>query len=303
MTDVVTTSRATMATHARSFSWAGAFLPAHARDDAAIVYAFCRLVDDLADEAPDPETAAIDLASLRAELTGQAPQRPLVATVVPLFERRGVTLQPAIELMNGVCSDLEPVRVCNDEELLRYCYRVASTVGLMMCGVLNVTHPTALRHAVDLGVAMQLTNICRDVLEDAKNDRVYLPADRLKRAGTSTEALLSGEFDHEATAIVVLDLLDLADRYYASADQGMRYIPLRSRFAIVVASRVYRAIGVKLRNSGGDALQGRTIVGRGTKVLESAAAIARTLRLSLGQPQSHDRSLHLSLVGLPGTHL
>ena len=292
-----------MATHARSFSWAGAFLPAHARDDASIVYAFCRLVDDLADEAPDPETAATDLASLRAELIGQAPARPLVATVVPLFERRGVTLQPAIELMNGVCSDLEPVRMSNDEELLRYCYRVASTVGLMMCGVLNVTHPTALRHAVDLGVAMQLTNICRDVLEDAQNDRVYLPADRLQAAGTSTEALLAGEFNGEATAAVVLDLLQLADRYYESADQGMRYIPLRSRFAIVVASRIYRAIGVKLSRNGGNALHGRTIVGKGAKALESLAAVLRTLRLSVGQPKSHDRTLHLSLAGLPGTHL
>jgi phytoene synthase len=193
----------------------------------------------------------------------------------------------------------------DDDELLRYCYRVASTVGLMMCAVLGVREPSAFPHAVDLGVAMQLTNICRDVREDARMGRVYLPASRLEAAGLTPDDLLQDRVDREALARVVADLLHLADRYYASADAGMRWIPARARTAIVVASRVYRAIGVKLRRRGCDAWSGRTVVGGVEKVGWLAAALAASVGPTIagwGPPARHVASLHGSLAGLPGAN-
>ena len=231
-------SRATLAGKARTFHWASHLLPAATRDDAALVYAFCRLVDDTADEALDPLLAASALARLEAEMLGQEPARPLLASFREAAARLELPLASATELIAGVRSDLERVRVADDPALLLYCYRVASTVGLMMCAVLGVRRRDALPHAVDLGIAMQLTNIARDVAEDAARGRVYLPRQRLERAGVDPEALVRGSADRGAVARVVADLLDLADRYYGSADDGMRYIPWRARQAILVASRV-----------------------------------------------------------------
>ena len=176
-------SREVLATHARSFRLASVFLPAAQADDAAVVYAFCRLVDDLADEAPDAETARRNLDAVAAELDGRAPRRPLVAAFVEVAERQAIDLQVARDLMAGVLSDLGAVRVADAAEFDLYCYRVAGTVGLMMCGVMGVARAEARAPALALGEAMQATNICRDVLEDLDRDRVYLPDAFLRRPG------------------------------------------------------------------------------------------------------------------------
>ena len=302
-TDMVVASRNVLAKHSRSFSWASVFLPADRRDDASVVYAMCRLIDDVADEAEDETRAEIQLGLLREELRGQRPARPLVDQFLSVAERRNMDITYALELIEGVESDLGTVVFETDRELLRYCYRVAGTVGLMMCAVLGVDQREALPHAIDLGVAMQITNICRDVLEDAERGRVYLPAERLRDAGTSPEAVLAGDADRRAVADVVDDLLMLADEYYASADDGMRYIPAKCRLAIVVASRVYRAIGVKLRSNGSDALAGRTIVGWAGKawwVFLSLFAYTSPRVSGLGSYRKHDAALHEDLRGLPG---
>lgn len=193
--------------------------------------------------------------------------------------------------------------MADDAELVRYCYRVASTVGLMMCGVLGVRCREALPHAIDLGIAMQLTNICRDVAEDAARGRVYLPAERLRSAGIDPEDVVRGTADPERVASVVRSVLALADRYYRSADGGMRDIPWRFRPAILVASRTYRAIGVRLRRRRPTA--GRTVVPWPEKLAWSAAAVAASLRpaiLGITPRWAHDRALHQALRGLPGAN-
>jgi phytoene synthase len=172
----------------------------------------------------------------------------------------------------------------------------------MMCAVLGVRDRRGLQHAVDLGIAMQLTNICRDVKEDAAMGRVYLPADRLAAAGVEQAALVAGEADREAVAAVVAQLLELADHYYASADVGMRYIPWRPRLAIFVASRVYRAIGVRLRQRHAcDALVGRTVVPFGAKVFWTLCALAAwfaSLWPTRDQTPAHPKLLHAHLGDL-----
>lgn len=298
---VIAESRAVLAKHARSFDLAGRFLPPARLDAAAVVYAFCRAVDDAVDEAATQAEGSSALAALERELRGEAPARPLVVCFGELLDGWGVPRGVALELIAGVGSDLGAVEIAGDAELLRYCYRVAGTVGLMMCGVIGVRDASAFPHAIDLGVAMQLTNICRDVAEDAALGRVYLPAARLRARGVEPASLLAGEAPRADVAAVVLDLIALSERYYASANAGMRWIPWRSRLAILVASRVYRAIGRKLRRAGGDALAGRTIVGRLEKSGWVASALGSFAR-SLVWPvvEDHDPALHRWLADLPG---
>jgi 15-cis-phytoene synthase len=293
----VAESRAILATHARSFRWAAAFLPADRRDDAAVLYAFCRAADDAVDEAPNRDQAAAALGELAHGIDAGGP--PVASALREVSLRRGIALDAARQLVEGLSGDLEPVCIADDEALLRYCYHAAGTVGVLMSPLLGVGDPHALPHAVDLGIAMQLTNICRDVAEDAARGRVYLPRRRLERAGTSPEAILAGRAEPDRVAAVVLDLLDLADDYYRSADAGMRFISARARLAIVVASRIYRAIGWRLRRAGGDALAGRTVVPGYEKLLWVFVAIAIWLSMGLSRRhQAHRAELHRALAGL-----
>ncbi|MCA9618385.1 MAG: phytoene/squalene synthase family protein [Myxococcales bacterium] len=297
---IVAESRAVLSRHARSFRLAAAFLPAERHDDAAVVYAFCRAVDDAVDDAPDEATARAALAELEAGLDGQSATRtPITAALVALAARCDLPLDAARQLIAGVRGDLTPARVPDDDALVRYGYLVAGTVGRLMCGVLEVRDPAAEAHAIDLGVAMQITNICRDVAEDARLGRIYLPADRLAVVGITPEALLAGEAAPAAVSQVVRELLALAERYYASAEVGMRYIPRRPRLAIFVAARVYRAIGRRLlRRHGGNPLFGRCVVPPLSKLVQVIAAAGRWIQ-SLGRaPSAHDPALHAPLRGL-----
>ncbi|NJK89660.1 MAG: squalene/phytoene synthase family protein [Myxococcales bacterium] len=135
--------RHVLAVGSRSFSWAAVFLPPDRRDDAAVLYALCRTIDDLADEAPDAEHGREALDLLTAELIGEATPRPLVQLFDDVTRRRGLSKQPVLHLIEGVRSDLGPVQMEDDRDLLRYCYRVAGTVGLLMAGLLGVSDERA----------------------------------------------------------------------------------------------------------------------------------------------------------------
>lgn len=298
---VVAASRAVLAEHARTFNLAGAFLPPDRLDEAAVIYAFCRLVDDTVDEARSADVGVRELAEIEAELRQESAPRPLLAGLLEIAERRRIDLRVFEELIIGVRSDSGEVRIADDEELLRYCYRVAGTVGLMMCGAIGVESRTALPFALDLGLGMQITNICRDVAEDAERGRIYIPESRLRRVGIAPETLLEGTVDRRLLSTVVEDLLKLAERYYESADHGMSFIPARSRVAILIASRVYRAIGRRLLAHGSDPMVGRTVVPRRGKARWLSSALF-TFATRRGQERSvaHDPWLHRGLAGFPG---
>lgn len=300
--DLVAESQAVLRTRARSFRWGSFFLPEAEAIDSALVYAFCRLVDDTADEATDATLADHELGLIIEELSGSRPPRPLVAAYLDVARRRGIHDGAARELLLGCRGDCGPVVVADDDALLLYSYRVAGTVGLMMCGVLGVTDRAALPRAIDLGIAMQLTNICRDVAEDAAQGRVYLPASRLRAAGISPDDVVEGRAPAAALFEVVSSILALADRYYASAEIGMKFIPARARLAVLVAARLYRSIGVRLLATGPAAVRRRTVVGAGRKLLYAGAAGAVFLRslLSAVRREPHPKELHQPLRGMPG---
>ena len=297
-------AREVLAQHGKSFRFAGALLSDAALDDAAVVYAFCRAVDDAVDEAKDVDDARAEAAGFLAEI--DAPRRPVVRAFLEVARRRSMDTGFARELVRGVQSDADGVvRVGDDADLLRYCYRVAGTVGGLMCAVLDVRDPRALPFAVDLGIAMQLTNICRDVLEDARMNRRYLPLERLRAIDPNSMDPDGADpvIEHmvarsPAVKRVVADLLDVAERYYQSGERGLRFIPWRSRFGIFVAARVYRGIGRKLLRRGGDPLQGRVSTTKAEKIGIAAGAALRFLFLP--RSGNHDATLHQALRGLPG---
>ncbi len=282
---------------ARSFNLATALLPADLRDDIAVLYAFCRIADDLADESESAGAALSALTRMEEELRGLRPARAVVLALRAVARRHGFPLSHARALVKGVRLDLGVVRIADDTELLDYSYLVASTVGLMLSRVLGVRDRDAEPHAVALGLGMQLTNIVRDVREDAARGRVYLPRTRLAAHGTSPEALIAGTAPRDAVAAVCLEVLALADHYYARAEAGLRYIPARARFGIAVAQRVYAAIGWRIRRVGHHPLDGRMVVPPIEKVGRVAQALGVVLRLSFSSTPRDPRA-HPGIAGI-----
>jgi 15-cis-phytoene synthase len=254
--------------HARTFSLAAALLPSSIRDDAAVTYAFCRHADDIVDGIEDRAVAAARLQRLRDALEDSVGQRhtgdPMVAAFAEVMRRCAIPLRVPQELLAGMEMDLRQSRYPTLDGLLLYCYRAAGTVGLMMARVMGVSGGPALTRAVHLGIAMQLTNICRDVLEDWGRSRLYLPSELLARAGCSgLEEHLGDPFPAAAVpgvAEVVRLLLAMADRYYASADEGLLALPWHCSVAVRTAREIYAAIGEELARRGHDIRLGRVAV-------------------------------------------
>lgn len=279
--------------HARTFSAAAALLAPAARDEIAAVYTFCRTIDDLADDHADDD----GLARIADELAGRLEPGPLSNTILALAPR-GVPVDAAEHLVQGVRSDLAEVRLADPDALVRYGYLVAGTVGRLVCPLLGVHDPHAIPFAVDLGVAMQLSNIARDVGEDAGKGRVYLPAAWLAEAGLGAADVLALADDSASVDVrariaqVVSRVVDLADRYYASADAGFRYLPLRARVAVALAARRYRGIGHRVRRLGAPALTVRTVLPPWSRLGWFAAAPWIALFAPLSAEPTHDASLH-----------
>ena len=288
-----------LARNGKSFYWASLFLGSALADRAARLYQFCRFVDDLADG--DLPHRLDSLEDIRTGLSD--PQHPAVATIpeldafIDLADESNLPLNAASELLDGMLRDQLPTAVATEAELLRYCHAVAGTVGLMMCRVLNCQHHRAESFAIDLGVAMQLTNIARDVLEDATMDRRYLPASWLDTP-LSAEAIAKAENScHLPVAAAIDQLLELADQYYASALLGIHLLPFRSRFSIIVALRVYRQIGRQLKRGGLQWWRGRTVVSKATKIRLSISSL---MHLIPKKVPAHKTYLHQHLKGLAG---
>jgi phytoene synthase len=290
-----------LAAKGRTFHWARRFLPPEQARRATRLYGICRQLDDLADEGAHGNLDAQQtFDQLRAGLTRS--RTGLSADPDALMTRFGFELDPLVvhALIDGLATDLSTVAVDTEAELLRYAYRVAGTVGLMMCRALDVTDPRAGFFAIDLGIAMQLTNICRDVRGDAEMGRRYLP--RSLVGDLQAEALICPDnASRPRITAAVGALLTLADRYYRSAQQGLVYLPRSARLAIAVAAQLYRAIGIELRSHGCRYWQCRTVVPRAEKARLTAKALATTELLPTRwvRTPTHEQSLHAALAGLP----
>ncbi len=265
--------RAVLEKHARTFSLAARFLSEETAEHAAAVYAWCRRADDAIDLAPRAEHAQA-LTQLRRELDAvfgdQDLEHPVLGGFQAVVRERGIRRSYCEELLLGMAMDADDVRYETVDDLLVYCYRVAGTVGLMMAHVLGVRDERALPAAAHLGMAMQLSNICRDVAEDHERKRCYLPAELLgEDASTLVERAFGSAFPEQARGAAGQargTLLELAERYYRAADDGLRALDWRSALAIGVARRGYAAIGGAVRRRGLEHIEGRAFVGKARKL-------------------------------------
>lgn len=263
--EAIALSKQVLAAKSKSFSMAAKLLPTSCRDPIAVVYAWCRRVDDMIDLVP-AELRPRSLVQLQTELdcvyAGKAVGDPVVDAFAEVVSAFRIPRHYPEELVEGMAMDVARTQYRTLDDLLLYCYRVAGVVGLMLCHVMGVSDPKALRNAAHLGIAMQLTNICRDVDEDLRDGRVYLPGE-------------SGS-DRPAAIRSVSRLLDEADRYYASADQGLFALSFRCALAVRAARLVYSAIGTRLRRRGCDPFLGRAYVSTFGKVMLVLLALVLT---------------------------
>jgi phytoene synthase len=256
-----------MAGGSKSFFAASRVLPARVRAPATALYAFCRVADDAIDGSAEPAAALAGLhARLDAVYAGQ-PHDELadraLACVVARFALPRALLDALLE---GFAWDAAGRRYDTLDELHDYGARVAATVGAMMAVVMETRSPATLARACELGLAMQLTNIARDVGEDARAGRLYLPRQWLREAGIDPEAWLAAPRFDAALARVVQRLLDEAERLYRRAECGVAYLPRDCRPGIQAARLVYAEIGHALRSQGLDSVSHRAVVGTPRKL-------------------------------------
>ncbi|ARS54284.1 phytoene/squalene synthase family protein [Kushneria konosiri] len=298
-------AEAILARHGKSFRFASYFMERDDAHDAALLYMVCRELDDLADQdmPTDAENANAHarLMSVRRELLAGSGRDPLTHVLIDLQTRRGLDTRAAVALIDALIEDVRtPALIRDERELMRYCYGVAGAVGVLMCPVVGADD-SAIPHGIDLGLAMQMTNIARDVREDADMGRRYLPADWVDHL--SPEEIIHADHHQRETVARAIDrLLTRAEAYYASAADGFDRIPGKNRRAIAVAADVYRAIGLRLRHERLAWWQGRVHVSLPGKAWIAARRLGGRGAISASHRDSHDASLHRHIADLPGAH-
>jgi phytoene synthase len=269
--------------HAKSFYFASHVLPRQKRSDAYCVYAFCRFADDQVDLAPDDAARAralINLAQVLHRVYCEKPLGPHEALPwLPAFqetiERRAIPQQLFEDLLAGVAMDRGRVRVASWEELDRYCYHVASVVGLIMVYVMAEPREELLRPARDLGTAMQLTNILRDIQEDWDRDRLYLPAPDLARHGLGEEDIAAQRVDERFRALMQFEIARARD-YYRAAEPGIAALPRDgSQLCARLMSTIYGAILDEIERADFQVYRGRVRVSLARKLLLTARVLTR----------------------------
>ncbi len=269
----------------KTFYMGSLLLPYHKRRAMWAVYNFCRVTDDMVDNARDVELEQLQARlrdwedQLQRSFEGQVQSHlPHMVAWTHAVHRFKIPPTPPLELIAGVRMDLDKVRYQNFEELRLYCYRVASTVGLMASEVIGYSDPCALDYAVNLGIAMQLTNILRDVGEDLRNGRIYLPLEEMEQFEYSEAELLRGEINPRFIRLMQFQI-DRARHYYSLAMPGIEYLDKDCRLSITVAARLYSRILDMIERNGYDVFTRRAFVPKGQKLQGLAKAwVGRSLR-------------------------
>ena len=249
--------------YAKSFSWAGFFLPKKTLKKCSTLYDFCRVADNIADDLEELVNKEKKFNQFENDFNNKKLNDPVIKNMWGLMEEFNISVKIVQDLLIGIKSDIKvKVKFNSRKDLLIYSYRVAGTVGLMMAKILKVNKKSSLRSAIDLGIAMQLTNISRDVIEDSKNNRFYIDKN----------------FEEISSTI------NLADTFYENSFYSIKEIPFSFRFSILVARRIYRKIGYKIlnkKNLKNYQNAGKIYVSNLEKGLETFLAILDLIKLSL----------------------
>ena len=270
----------------KSFALASRVLPPELRDDASMLYAWCRYCDDVIDgqemghgQIADYKTGQGErLNQLRADtsnaLAGKPTNNPVFTGLARVIKTHDIDHRHPFDLLHGFKMDAEDRVYETVDDILDYSYHVAGVVGVMMANIMGVRDEATLDRASDLGLAFQLTNIARDEIDDAKADRVFIPKDLLNAAGAPTDAAsLAKRENWPAAHKAACAQLDIAEQYYDSAKVGIKELPFRCAWAISAALAVYREIGERLREGGPDAWEGRVSASKGRKVALALGAV------------------------------
>ena len=266
-----------LSVYAKSFSWAGYFLPKETYKKCSALYDFCRVADNIADDDDEIESKKKKFAQFENDFNQKKFDDPIIKNMWDLIKEFKISLKIVQDLLIGIKSDIRnKVKLNSKKDLLIYSYRVAGTVGLMMAKILKVNKKSSLNSAIDLGIAMQLTNISRDVIEDSKNNRFYI----------------NNNFDEISSTI------NLADTFYKSSFYSIKDIPINFRFSILIARRVYRKIGHKIlnkKNIENYQNSGKIYVSNTEKILETFLSIFDLIKLSFSFKKDdqiqHDHNL------------
>ena len=249
--------------YAKSFNWAGFFLPKHTYQKCSALYDFCRVADNIADDYDKIENKVKKFSKFEDDFNQKNFDNSIIKNMWDLIEEFNISLKVVQDLLIGIKSDIQDkVKFNSKKDLLIYSYRVAGTVGLMMAKILKVNKKSSLKSAIDLGIAMQLTNISRDVVEDFKNNRSYIDQN----------------FNEIKTTV------NLADTFYNNSFYSIKDMPVSFRFSILVARRVYRKIGYKIINKETFEIyknSGKIYVSNIEKALETFFSIFDLIKLSL----------------------
>jgi phytoene synthase len=252
-----------LAIYAKSFNWAGFFLPKKTYLKCSALYDFCRIADNIADSDEDIEIKKEKFINFQNNFNNQKFDDPIIKNMWQLIKEFNIPLKVVHDLLDGIYSDIKKnIRLNNKKDLLVYSYRVAGTVGLMMAKILKVNKQSSLKSAIDLGIAMQLTNISRDVVEDLNFGRSYI--------NLNFEEIKS--------------TIKLSENYYKNSFYSIKQIPLTFRFAILVARRVYKKIGNKIlkkQNLENYKRSGKIYVSNIEKIIETLLSIFDLIKLSL----------------------
>ena len=227
----------------KSFYWASFFLPKSSKKNAGILYSICRYFDDIADKNNEDKTNY--LRSSIEEIKKNESNKVNI-----FLKENKINNLIFIDLIEGLIFDQRKTRIENKEELIKYSYHVAGTVGLMMSKIIGVKNQKAAKSAIDLGIGMQLTNIARDVYEDSKMKRIYLPADwipEISLSNLNNSRELSAE-KKEKISNAIHKVIHLSEKFYKNGFAGLKYIPFSTRLGIFVAANVYRGIGIKIKS-------------------------------------------------------
>ena len=268
--------------YAKSFNWSGFFLPKKIYAKCSILYDFCRTIDNIADQNVDLEIRKKELEEFKKKFEQKNKNDSVIKNMWDLMNEKNISKKIVDDLFDGVNSDLKKeVKIKSKKELLIYSYRVAGTVGLMMAKIFGVQKKESLQRAIDLGIAMQLTNIARDVVEDKKKNRTYL----LKESND--------------TFLDIKNTILKADTFYDSSLEGIRDIPLNCRFSIIVARRVYRHIGKKIlkkKDLTNYQKAGKIYVSNFGKIFQTILSLLDLIKLFFIRPKEYKKKIEYNLI-------
>ena len=299
MDDHIESAKLTLKKNGKSFYWAGKFLPTIYIDRASELYQFCRILDDIADSGEDASLKSLKAIKLNLKKKNNIGFNINDNLTYPDFFNL-YSKKAAVDLIDGLILDQTTVLFKEENELIRYSYHVAGTVGLMMCDALKCYNKNAYLFAIDLGIAMQLTNIARDVLEDAKMGRRYIPGSWINNILPHEMTQAIEDKNTEILMIVsvgIKKILNIAEKYYYSGTQGLVFLPIKTRIAISVASGVYRQIGIQLKLKKYNWYEGRQVTSKTTKAKVTIYKIIEEVFRNKIQ-KKHDPELHKFLKRL-----